>query len=154
MLPGRGIPPDRHISCPLHTIYGRWPSGVRGYALTGGHQTVHSVWGYACRAFRSPNHTLTPTYSKSLPGVVGCSVIAPPPTPPRTAGHCSVASPSTVWRPFPPGEESSVRRGHIGHSPTPTGGEQQYCTAGDSGPCLEHSSGMRLVTSESCFVTT
>ena len=48
-----------------HTIYGRWPSGVRGYALSGGHQTVHSVWGYACRAFRSPNHTLTPTYSKS-----------------------------------------------------------------------------------------
>ena len=40
-------------------------SGVRGYALSGGHQTVHSVWGYACRAFRSPNHTLTPTYSKS-----------------------------------------------------------------------------------------
>ena len=29
------------------TIYGRWPSGVRGYALSGGHQTVHSVWGYA-----------------------------------------------------------------------------------------------------------
>ena len=40
-------------------------SGVRGYALSGGHQTVHTVWGYACRAFRSPNHTLTPTYSKS-----------------------------------------------------------------------------------------
>jgi hypothetical protein len=30
-----------------HTIYGRWPSGVWGYALSGGHQTVHSVWGYA-----------------------------------------------------------------------------------------------------------
>ena len=27
MLPGRGIPPDRHISRSLHTIYGRRPSG-------------------------------------------------------------------------------------------------------------------------------
>ena len=55
----------RPFASVTHTIYGRWPSGVRGYALSGGHQTVHSVWGYTCRAFRLPNHTLSPTYSES-----------------------------------------------------------------------------------------
>ena len=55
----------RPFASVTHTIYGRWPSGVRGYALSGGHQTVHRVWGYTCRAFRLPNHTLTPTYSES-----------------------------------------------------------------------------------------
>ena len=62
---GMHVYAPRPFASVTHTIYGRWPSGVRGYALSGGHQTVHSVWGYACRAFRSPNHTLTPTYSKS-----------------------------------------------------------------------------------------
>ena len=67
---GRGQPgvcsyAPRPFASVTHTIYGRWPSGVRGYALSGGHQTVHSVWGYTCRAFRLPNHTLTPTYSES-----------------------------------------------------------------------------------------
>ena len=55
----------RPFASVIRTIYGRWPSGVRGYALSGDLQTVHSVWGYACRAFWLPNHTLTPTYSKS-----------------------------------------------------------------------------------------
>ena len=70
---GRGRPGARgmHVNAPrpfasvLIPFMEGGRSGVRGYALSGGHQTVHSVWGYACRAFRSPNHTLTPTYSKS-----------------------------------------------------------------------------------------
>ena len=70
---GRGRPGARgmHVNAPrpfasvLIPFMEGGRSGVRGYALSGGHQTVHSVWGYTCRAFRLPNHTLTPTYSES-----------------------------------------------------------------------------------------